>query len=223
MSGRPQRRRGFATVGAGQTERRNTGTGTAGGDVRGPGSTEAGASSVTMSWTLGLQSRGRSAPCRSDLSAAWSSSSKKRACLARGLMPAVRAQSRTATFRAPARPLTPRQRGSGGGPGPHVLCVKRLRHRTASGRPASDCDIRSRREHEGLACRERRTSKARWPRAVPIAERAKCDSKCTSKWVALAATFLTLGTVPRARLPVGAGGIRAATVNRVRFELDCET
>jgi len=38
--------------GAGQTARWNTGTGTAGGNVRGAGSTKAGAASVTMSWTL---------------------------------------------------------------------------------------------------------------------------------------------------------------------------
>jgi hypothetical protein len=38
---------------AGQTERYNTGTGTAGGNVRAGGSTKPGAPTVTMSWTLG--------------------------------------------------------------------------------------------------------------------------------------------------------------------------
>ena len=41
-----------ATPGAGQSAQWNTGTGTAGGNVRGAGSIKAGASSVTMSWTL---------------------------------------------------------------------------------------------------------------------------------------------------------------------------
>jgi hypothetical protein len=41
------------TAGAGQTQRYNTGTGTAGGNVRAGGSTEQGAPTVTMSWTLG--------------------------------------------------------------------------------------------------------------------------------------------------------------------------
>jgi len=41
------------TAGAGQTAQWNTGTGTAGGNVRGGGSTEGGAPAVTMSWTLG--------------------------------------------------------------------------------------------------------------------------------------------------------------------------
>jgi len=43
-----------ATVGAGQTEQWNLATGVAGGNVIGAGSTEPGASSVVMSWTLGV-------------------------------------------------------------------------------------------------------------------------------------------------------------------------
>src|SRR5229473_2937496 len=42
-----------ATVGAGQTQRWNLKTGNGGGNALGAGSTEPGASSVTMSWTLG--------------------------------------------------------------------------------------------------------------------------------------------------------------------------
>src|SRR5262249_3242813 len=41
------------TVGAGQTQRWNAATGNGGGEARGAGSTEPGAASVTMSWTLG--------------------------------------------------------------------------------------------------------------------------------------------------------------------------
>ena len=43
---------GALSAAAGQTEQWNGGTGTAGGDVRGGGSTQPGAASVTMSWTL---------------------------------------------------------------------------------------------------------------------------------------------------------------------------
>ena len=44
---------GSLTVGGGQTQRWNTLTGTASAEVRGGGSSEPGAASVTMSWTLG--------------------------------------------------------------------------------------------------------------------------------------------------------------------------
>src|SRR5204863_1910758 len=40
------------TAAAGQTQRYNTGTGTAGGNVRAAGSTKPGAATVTSSWTL---------------------------------------------------------------------------------------------------------------------------------------------------------------------------
>ena len=49
----PEGDAGSLTVGAGQTQRWNTLTGTASAEVRGGGSSEPGAASVTMSWTLG--------------------------------------------------------------------------------------------------------------------------------------------------------------------------